>query len=107
MKKTFLSLLFGLTILAANAQDASRSALPASPILPEANDWSIGFDVVPVIKTFGNLFHSPNGNDSIYSQRQYTLVALHVKNDKTAYRMLLRIGFSSFKFNNLVTDDAN
>ena len=107
MKKTLLLLISTLTITAAYAQEVSHMTWPSSAVLPEAHDWSIGFDMVPVIKSFGNLFHAPTGNDTIFSQKQYTLVGLYLKNDNTAYRVKIRIGLSSAKFNNLVTDDAN
>jgi hypothetical protein len=106
MKKTLLSLLFIYTVVAANAQ-VSNMSWPSTAVLPETHDWSIGFDVVPVISAAGNLFHSSSNNDSIFSQQQYTLVGLYLKDDKTAYRLRVRIGFSSLKNNNLVTDDVN
>src|ERR1041385_7664407 len=108
MKKTFLSLILVFSMASLNAQQTvTHMTWPSTAVLPEAHDWSIGFDMVPVIKSFGNLFHAPSGNDTIFSQTQYTLVGLYMKNDNTAYRVRIRIALSSKKHDNLVTDDTN
>src|SRR5947207_12382510 len=109
MKKSLLALLLFLTIYTVNAQEVSMSntSWPPTAVLPEKGDWSIGFDVVPIIRTVGNLFHTPSGNDSIYSQKQFTAVFLRVKNERTAYRFKARVGYNSEKWNNLVNDDAS
>jgi len=107
MKTALLSLILFISIITVRAQEVSQTSWPKTAVLPEAHDWSIGFDVVPIIKTVGNLFHTPSGNDSVYSEHQFHLVGLYVKNSSTAYRAILRIGFGSTKYNNLVQDDAN
>ena len=78
MKRISLSLILVFTIVAAKAQDAPRTSWPPMAVLPEKHDWSIGIDVIPVFTGIGNVFHSPSGNDTIFSQKQYTLVGLYM-----------------------------
>ena len=80
------------------AQDLTSKK--GEPMLPEAGDWAIGFDAVPFLTYAGNLFSgstglngSPNAN-WINSSRQ-TIIGKMFKDEKTAYRVQLRIGFGS------------
>lgn len=47
MKKQVLSIAFALVAVVANAQDMNSKR--GTPILPEAGDWSIGFNAVPFL----------------------------------------------------------
>ncbi len=102
MKKIILSVALATAMFAANAQDKNKSGMT---IAPEAGDWSLGFDVVPVIGDFGNLFHTTAPGS--LSQMPLTLVALHVMDANTAWRMRARIGFGSTTQDNMVPSDAS
>ena len=106
MKKLFLSLALASAVAFANAQDMTSKK--GVPILPEAGDWSIGFDATNLIQYFGNLANgNPNNtNSSLGSQESFTLVGLYVKDENTAYRGKLRIGFGSTTQENLVVQDV-
>ena len=94
MKKLFLSLALASAVAFANAQDMTSKK--GVPILPETDDWSIGFDATSLIGYFGNMFsQNGNPNNSLGSQDSLTLVGLMVKDETTAHRVKLRIGFGS------------
>jgi hypothetical protein len=106
MKKLFLSLALASAVaFATNAQDMTSKK--GVPILPEAGDWSIGFDATSLIQYFGNLANgSTNNNSSLSPQENFTLVGLYVKDESTSYRAKLRIGFGSTTQDNLVYQDV-
>lgn len=103
MKKLFLMISLASAVAFANAQDMTSKK--GNPILHEAGDWAIGFDAVPILKTMGNVFQ-PNGGSGPYSQEDFTLVGLYVKEVHTAYRMKARIGFGSSSQEGAVTDSS-
>ena len=45
-----------------SAQESGKCDKTKKVYLPEAGDWSIGFDAVPVLKYVGNLFNGTSGN---------------------------------------------
>lgn len=109
MKKVILSAalvaISGLTF----AQDMMSKK--GTPILPEANDWSIGFDAVPVIdwafdktRIMSNSGVTSSGNAISYQGRPNTIVGKMMKDATTAYRAKLRLGFGSTSNDTLVSD---
>jgi hypothetical protein len=97
MKKLFLIISLASAVAFANAQDMTSKK--GVPILPETDDWSIGFDATSLINYFGNLANgNTNNNSATLGPEQYlTLVGLCVdKNDASkAMRAKVRIGFGS------------
>jgi hypothetical protein len=107
MKKSALlvaALAFGATT--AFAQLESKKG---EPFLPEAGDWSLGIEATPFLNYFGNfiggngLNSAPtwnflNGNNMI-TGKMYT-------SETSAYRVGIRLGFSSSKMSSMVNDDA-
>lgn len=78
------------------------------PILPEPNDWSIGFGATPILKYVGNLFnHAENNNVLMDYQDSLMIVGLYVKNPTTAYRGRVRLSFSLEKWTAHVPDQLN
>ena len=71
--------------------------------LPEANDWALSIDATPFLKYAGNFLSSAGNNaptfNSISSQN---IVGRYFKDDKTAYRGILRIGFDNTTTDNSV-----
>ncbi len=105
MKKIFATTVLLSAFILANAQDMVSKK--GTSILPEAKDWSIGFQADPLLKYFGNLFNKNDNNNTILgSQIPLTLVGLYVKDDHTMYRAKVRLGFGSKTTNNLVDDDS-
>lgn len=72
-------------------------------VLPEAGNFAVGIDVIPIVKSAGNLFY--NSSDSISDLSPvgaYTFFGKYVKSEKTAYRAILRLGFVTGKQDTLV-----
>jgi hypothetical protein len=94
MKKLFLMISLASAVAFANAQDMTSKK--GVPILPEANDWSIGFDATNLIRYFGNMFsQAGNNNSTLGPEESLTLVGLMVKDETTSYRAKLSLGFGS------------
>jgi len=106
MKKLILSAALATAMIGANAQDMMSKK--GTPILPEASDWSIGFDAAPLLGYFGNLFNNTVDNSvSAAYQKNMTLVGKMMKDENTAFRAKLRIGFGSASTDNLVNQDGS
>ncbi|MBK6837817.1 MAG: hypothetical protein IPG90_05685 [Bacteroidetes bacterium] len=106
MKKLILSAALATAMIGANAQDMMSKK--GTPILPEASDWSIGFDAAPLLGYFGNLFNNTVDNSvSAAYQKNMTLVGKMMKDENTAFQAKLRIGFGSASTDNLVNQDGS
>ncbi|CAN5413154.1 hypothetical protein BH11BAC1_BH11BAC1_22830 [soil metagenome] len=104
MKKLLTVAILFSAINISNAQELLSKK--GTPVLPEAKDWSIGFQADPLLKYFGNFFNKDNNNNTILeSQVPLTLVGLYMKDDHTAYRLKLRIGLGAKSTDNFVDDD--
>src|SRR5689334_11447890 len=105
MKKLLITAALASTCIFASAQDMMSKK--GTPILPEAGDWSIGVDATDLILYFGNLFtKDANNNASLSPQVNQTLTGLYVKDENTAFRVRLRIGFGSTSNDELLPDDT-
>ncbi|MBP6334045.1 MAG: hypothetical protein KA444_01135 [Bacteroidia bacterium] len=106
MKKLILTVALAAAVVSVSAQDMMSKR--GTPILPEAGDWSIGFDAAPLLNYFGNLF-SQAGNNSANAQYQQvqTLVGKMMKDENTAFRVKLRLGIGNTKNENLVDQDGS
>lgn len=106
MKKSIalLALAFGVT--GAFAQDLTSKK--GEPILPEADDWSIGIDATPFLNYAGNLFgksnFTNNGGTNTYGNtaptwnyftNNMTITGKMMKDAQTAYRASVRLGFNN------------
>ena len=102
-------LLFVAAIVAASttfAQDGLTSK-KGEAYLPEAGDWAIGIDANPLLNYVGNLANGNVGNSfgganwfgGVPSQ---TIYGKMFKDEKTAYRAMVRIGFGSQKSEDVV-----
>ncbi|HNP49392.1 MAG TPA: hypothetical protein PKK99_11715 [Bacteroidia bacterium] len=106
MKKLILTAALATAIIGANAQDMMSKK--NTPILPEANDWSIGFDAAPLLGYFGNLFNNTVDNSvSARYQQNMTLVGKMMKDENTAIRAKVRIGFGSTSNDGIVDQDGS
>jgi len=106
MKKTILVIVIFAFATVAQAQELlSKKGLP---ILPEAKDWSIGFDASPLLKYAGNFFnHSENNNSLMGYQDSLTLVGLYMKTSTFAYRARVHLSFASQKWTAAIPDQTN
>jgi hypothetical protein len=96
------------------AQDGLTSK-KGEAILPEAGDWAIGFDAMPFLNYGGNLLNGNTGNSfggaSWTPQNTNSLIGAAptwgiygkmYKDEHTAYRGTLRIGFGSMTQKNTI-----
>jgi hypothetical protein len=101
MRKLLLTAALVSAFAITNAQQLTSKN--GTPILPEAGEWSIGFDAIPVLEYFGNLFNNHTDNDVMAgytSGNHQTIVGRYMKDENTAYRLKLGINMrsSSSKF---------
>ncbi len=92
MKKTLaIALAFGVT--SAFAQDLTSKK--GEPILPEAGDWSIGVDATPFLNFAGGMLSNAGASAPTWEHYglNQTIVGKMFKDEKTAYRAILRIGY--------------
>lgn len=106
MKKRLLFVAAIFAATATFAQDGLTSK-KGEAYLPEAGDWSIGIDANPLINYVGNLANGNTGN-SFGGANWFggvpdgTIYGKYFKDEKTAYRAMVRIGFGSTKSGSVV-----
>ena len=99
MKKTVLFIALALGVSGAFAQTASTGLVSkkGETILPEAGDWAVGIDASPILKYVGS-FLSSGGNNAPtwnYPGTPLAITGKYFKDEKTAYRGMIRLGFGS------------
>jgi hypothetical protein len=93
-------LLFVAAIVAASttfAQDGLTSK-KGEAYLPEAGDWSISIDANPILNYGGNLLNGTAGQTfggANWTNASQAITGKMFKDENTAYRAMVRIGFSS------------
>ncbi len=110
MKKTIMSMIFALVVTGVFAQESGgMTSKKGEAILPEADDWAISINAVPVLNYLGNMLNGNVANASPTFGYPGTPLAITGKlfiDEKTAYRAMVRLGFGSTTTNNYVVDDA-
>lgn len=109
MKKVILYSVFCILYSPLFSQDLTSRK--GEPMLPEANDWAIGFDAVPFLNYVGNLFSGNTGVNTSPGANwvdplTMTITGKKFKDAKTAYRVAVRLGLLSAKVSALVPDAA-
>jgi hypothetical protein len=113
MKKIILISSVVLLSVSVFAQD---SVIPApilnkkgNPILPQAKDWSIGFDANFIIDYVGNLFNNSTSNPGGRPDylRPNTIIVKMMKTDQLAYVGIARIGNVSATVNSSINDELS
>ena len=107
MKKSVLALALAFGVTTAFAQDLTSKK--GEPILPEAGDWSIGIDATPIL-SYAKGFIGGNGTGATSPSFNFlsgnnTILGKYFKDEKTAYRAGINIGFASHSATNLVNQD--
>lgn len=107
MKKTVLVIALAFGVSSAFAQDLTSKK--GEPILPEAEDWAISFNVDPIFEYVGNAFSGNTAKNTApganFVNDNYTIIGKKFIDEKSAYRALVRIGFTSQTYKNLVAQD--
>ncbi|MGZ4056665.1 MAG: hypothetical protein ACXVPU_03230 [Bacteroidia bacterium] len=108
MKKSVLVIALALGVTGAFAQDLTSKK--GEPILPEANDWAISLDANPIFQFVGNAFSGATATNTAPSigwlNSNQTIIGKKFIDEKTAYRALVRIGFTNQTYKNLVVDNS-
>ncbi len=105
MKKKVLFVASLFLATATFAQDGLTSK-KGEAFLPEAGDWALGFDGTPFLNYAGNWFSGYTGQNSVNATwvgntPSATIVGKYFKDESTAYRAKVRIGFGSTTTNNI------
>jgi hypothetical protein len=96
MKKSVLALAMAFGVTSAFAQDLTSKK--GEPILPEAGDWAIGVEANPFLNYLGNAFNNSTSNTAPtwnFGTGQNTIIGKMFKDEKTAYRAVVRLGLNS------------
>ncbi len=99
-----IALAFGVS--SAFAQDLTSKK--GEPILPEAGDWAISMDADPIFQFVGNAFNGNTSNAAPgagFLNANNTIIGKKFIDEKSAYRVLVRLGFTSQSYKNLVLQD--
>lgn len=108
MKKSVLVVALALGVTGAFAQDLTSKK--GEPMLPEAEDWAISLDAAPIFTFVGNAFNGNTANAAPgvnWLNGNQTIIGKKFIDDKNAYRVLVRLGFTNQTYKNMVNDDAN
>lgn len=107
MKKHLSAIAFILVSFNLLSQDLTSKK--GEPILPEAEDWAISMNADPVFEFVGNAFNGNTKNTAAntnWLSAAHTIVAKKFINEKSAYRIMLRIGYVNQTYKNMVLNDA-
>ncbi len=107
MKKSVLVIALALGVTGAFAQDLTSKK--GEPILPEAEDWAISLDGAPIFSFVGNAFNGTAANAAPgvnWLNGNQTIIGKKFIDEKNAYRVLVRLGFTNQTYKNMVVDNA-
>jgi hypothetical protein len=107
MKKSVLVIALAFGVTGAFAQDLTSKK--GEPILPEAEDWAISMDADPIFSFIGNAFNGSTSNAAPgvgWLNSNGTIIGKKFIDEKNAYRVLVRLGFTNQSYKNNVYDDS-
>jgi hypothetical protein len=105
MKKKTLLLASALFAGTTFAQDLTSKK--GETILPEAGDWAISFDAVPFLDYFGQMLSNAGAVSPTVGYTNgypWAIKGKMFKDEKTAYRAGIRLGFGSTTYRNMIAD---
>lgn len=109
--KNLLTTILAVTLFffTANAQD-ELTTKKGTPILPVAGEYSIGIDATPFFSYAGNMFNGNTFNSSpgfsFTATNPMQITGKYMLDDKTAIRGSFRIGMTSVKDKEFVSEDG-
>lgn len=107
MKKKVLLLATVFAATTTFAQDLTSKK--GEPMMPESGDWAISFDAAPFLNYFGQMLSNAGATSPTvgYSNGYpWAIRGKMFKDEKTAYRAGIRLGFGNNKWT-MMTDDAS
>ncbi|MBN8703904.1 MAG: hypothetical protein J0M08_12625 [Bacteroidetes bacterium] len=107
MKKSILSVAIALGISSVYAQDLTSKK--GEPFLPEANDWAISVDASPFLNYAGRMLSTTGSTSPTvgYTNTNFMIMGKMFKDEKTAYRVKLRLGMNSSSQKTNIADASN
>ena len=110
MKKSILALAVVLGATSSFAQDLTSKK--GENYLPEAGDWAIGIDAVPMLNYIGNFFGKTADNNYAngiwdFNNTNMLIQGKYFVEEGMAYRAGIRLGFGSEKASVMVGDRAS
>lgn len=105
MKKSVLVIALAFGVTGAFAQDLTSKK--GEPILPEAEDWAISMDATPIFNYVGNAFNGSTANSApgtSWLNTDQTIIGKKFIDEKSAYRVLVRIGFTNETTKAMIAD---
>ena len=109
MIKTIKSLMLVLTmVFAFNFASAQNTCCTknGTNVLPEAGEFSIGIDAVPVLNYFGNFFNNSGNTASVGFQQAGVITGSYMKTANTSYRGKLAINYATSTVDSTDTQSA-
>lgn len=107
MKKSVLVIALAFGVTGAFAQDLTSKK--GEPILPEAEDWAISMNADPIFDFVGNAFNGNTNNSAPgvnWLNGNQTIIGKKFIDEKNAYRVLVRLGFTNQTYKNMVADNS-
>lgn len=98
-KSLLIATVFAASAVTASAQDLTSKK--GETILPEAGDWAISFDATPFLNYAGQLFSNAGASAPTVGYTNgypWAIKGKMFKDEKTAYRAGIRLGFGSQKW---------
>jgi hypothetical protein len=106
MKKSVLVIALAFGVSSAFAQDLTSKK--GEPILPESGDWAISLNADPIFQYVGNAFSGATTTNSApqvgWLNGNQTIVGKKFIDEKSAYRVLVRLGFTSEATKHMIGD---
>jgi len=103
-KSLLIATVFAASAMTVSAQDLTSKK--GETILPEAGDWAISFDAAPFLNYAGQLFSNAGATSPTAGYTNgypWSIKGKMFKDEKTAYRAGIRLGFGSQKWANDIT----
>jgi hypothetical protein len=107
MKKQVFIIALTFGISGVFAQDLTSKK--GEPILPEAGDWAISMNADPIFRFVGNAFNGNTSNAAANTDwlgSSHTILGKKFIDEKSAYRVMVRIGYVNQVYKNMVINDA-
>lgn len=105
MKKSVFMIALAFGVSSAFAQDLTSKK--GEPILPEAEDWAISMDADPIFQFVGNAFNGSAFNAAPgagFLNGNNTIIGKKFIDEKSAYRVLVRLGFTNQTTKAMIAD---
>lgn len=110
MKKLSIVCALALCSVLAFGQDEAMTSKKGMPIQPEADDYGLGFNAVPMLNYLGNALNGTSGNSinnsSYFVNSDNMIYGKKMNGTNSAYRMRLRVRNNNTNWKNSVVKNG-